>query len=233
MDYKISVTKPRQRLISILHPSTKRPANAVKTYEQVVSSHGGAAGVEYILAIENSDLDSYKAAFIAAGWDASHLFLAGDYGNYVKAVNAAAAASTGDTLMVITDDLKLFPHWDNKLLEVVSDHDRWALKVHDGSSDWTMTCPIMDRVLYDELGYVYNPEYEHMFAGTDLAAVCELMGVTITRNDLAFAHTSSGIEKQTDDEEKFLTRAKNNFGLKGKLNNKQLLDWLKTKGVKA
>ena len=238
------------RSISVIHPSTKRHVVAITAATKVLSQSTTGLVKEYIMAIEEEDSRMYNHVIKninrrTNGSKATPSLLPGRYGNCVAASNAAAAATSGDIIVLMSDDFELCDGWDEKILAATEGKERWLLKTYDGIQSWIATFPIMDRALYDELGYVYNPKYEHMFADTDLAATCDLLGVTITREDIRFTHLHyskpgsraiDSVNRKNDltfytGEEIFLKRAKEGFVQKpvGKIENKPILDWLKMK----
>lgn len=103
----------------------------------------------------------------------------------------------------------------------------------------------MDRVYYDRFGYIYYPEYKHMFADTEFTHVADSMHKIITREDLRFPHRHYSVTKQKPDEiskkadltwnqgkELYLRRVRERFGLPKNIDVMNISDnshyrWLK------
>jgi len=50
-----------------------------------------------------------------------------------------------------------------------------------------MTLPILDRVYYERFGYIYHPDYLHMFCDQEMTAVAHMLGKAVTL-PLLFPH---------------------------------------------
>lgn len=228
-------------MISILHPSRGRPQKAYETSRKWLDNCG--ADCEYILSLDDDDPEkigywAYRPAY-------QNVII---YKNRsaIDAINNAAKVSTGEILIVLSDDFDCPPLWGKKILDVVQGKMDWILKTPDGIQDWIITMPIMDRTYYNRFGYIYFPDYLHMFCDTELTCVADLTGRKIEVN-IQFTHNHYSIGKSQKDEvseradktwtqgEKlFLQRYKENFGLrqediKGQITNQNYLNWIKGK----
>jgi len=63
-----------------------------------------------------------------------------------------------------------------------------------------LTIPMMNRLLYQELGYFWNPLYDSMFVDQDLYEVCEKNRWLIHAPHLKFPHNHVSVGKAPDDE---------------------------------
>ncbi len=106
----------------------------------------------------------------------------------VDAVNAAARTSTGDVLVVVSDDFGCPDGWDRALAEVIGNRRDVAVLVHDGIEGRIMTLPILGRALYETLGWVYHPVYVSMFVDDDLTHTAAAMGRLVDARHLIFPH---------------------------------------------
>lgn len=104
----------------------------------------------------------------------------------------------------------------------------------------------MDRVYYNRFGYVYHPDYLHMFCDTEISCVADLTDRRINL-DMKFLHLHYSIGQSKKDsisekadktwsqgEDLFLKRLSNMFGLTdtpGKITDQSYLNWAKSKGV--
>ncbi len=97
----------------------------------------------------------------------------------VQATNHAAAASTGDVLIYLSDDFDCFPNWGQVITEICSRYTgEYMVKVDDGLQKFentVLTIPIMSRKLYERLGYFFHPDYKSMWVDVDLYYTCARM----------------------------------------------------------
>lgn len=209
--------------ISLLHPSRGRAEKAYQTYRNWIEKSSGEIEIEYLLSLDSDDnYDLYKEIF---GID-FHSIIAKN-SNLVEASNSVADSCTGDLIVLISDDFDCPENWDLLLLDAVKDKKDFVLKTFDGIQKWIVTLPIMDRTYYEKQGYIYYPEYQHMFCDTDMTHKASLEGKLIVRNDLVFTHNHYSVGKSEKDcvntkadltwnqgEKVYLERVKNNFGIK-------------------
>ena len=115
---------------------------------------------------------------------------------YVDGVNTAAKASTGRILIVNADDQFACEGWDEKILaggtlRAAVDKE-FVVRVSTGTPQeherGIMVMPILSRVRYEKLGYVFYSEYESMYADNDFAAHATQDGVMIEARHLMFPH---------------------------------------------
>jgi len=84
----------------------------------------------------------------------------------------------------------------------------------------------MDRNYYERFGYIYYPEYKHMFCDTELTHVADSLRKTLKREDLLFPHLHYSVTRTKKDDvtikadatwnqgkELYLRRVKDKFGL--------------------
>lgn len=163
--------------------------------------------------------------------------------NAVDAINAGALVATGDILIVVSDDFDCPDGWDISVQKEIKPGG--VLKTKDGLQSWLVTLPVIHRDFYDRFGYIYFPEYQHMFCDTELTCVAELTG-SLINSGLLFKHNHYSISGKKDEvsekadktwgqgEKLFLTRFSNNFNLakddiKGNITDKRILNWVKNK----
>lgn len=170
---------------SLLHPSRGRPALAAQAIGEWTSRRSGAHPVEHILSVDaDDDVAGYRRVAEASGVG----LVVNANRSIVDAANAAARASTGDVLIVVSDDFGCPDAWDRALAEVVGDRRDVAVLVHDGIDGRIMTLPILGRTLYETLGYVYHPAYVSMFCDDDLTHTAAAMGRLVDARHLVFPH---------------------------------------------
>jgi len=225
-------------IISLIHPSRGRAERAREVATKWINSAG--VDVEYIISVDIDDpkLKDYDRLF------KDHIILTGQNRSAIDAINSAAAISTCRIIVVMSDDFDCPENWGDQLIKLTTGKSDWIAKTYDGIQKWIITLPIMDREYYNRFGYVYHPEYRHMFCDTEMTCVADLTGRKIEL-PIKFSHDhySTGrtkkdaINERADKtweqgEKLFIERYKNNFGLidpPGKIQSPEYLNWIKGK----
>lgn len=238
---------------TLIHASYGRPDLATSTKAKWIRDTHRDIPIEYILSVDKSDpkLDKYEFNHSVdimtynSSQNMRSILLENDTNTSVQAINNAASISTGELIIVISDDFDPIPNWDLEILKAVEGKEDWILKTQDGTQDWIITLPIMDRKYYERFGYVYYPEYAHMFCDTEMSGVADMLGKRIT-SQLLFKHNhytvKDGIKKDsTSDkadrtwnqgEQLFMERASRNFDIENPLPSPrtlQTLNWCKNR----
>ncbi len=229
--------------ISIIHPSRNRPAQALETIKKWVSSAKNIDNIEYILSIDATDqlLGSYKQI-------EGVKIIVNDNNNAIEAINHAVKFSSGNLIIVVSDDFCKCPfHWDEALLKMLSGKKDFIVKTDDGLQPWIITLPIMDREYYNRFKYVYHPLYHHMFCDTEMTHVADLLERKIILPiRFEHCHYSTGrterdsVNVKNDNtwqqgEALYIERLKRDFDLKGFKGilkcDAHHLNWLRAKGL--
>jgi hypothetical protein len=178
-------------LISILHPSRSRPEKSYKTARKWLDNAG--CNCEYILSLDHDDpkLLEYNNT-IGVCFEHKNR-------SAIEAINNAAKVATGNILIVISDDFDCPPLWGKKILDIVQGREDWIMKTYDGIQPRLITLPIMDRKYYQRFGYIYFPEYKHMYADKELTEVAHTLGRVI-ETDLQFTHKHYSVTDGVRDE---------------------------------
>lgn len=224
--------------ISLIHPSRGRAQRAREVATKWIDRAG--CDVEYILSVDvdDSQLKDYDRLF------KDHIILTGQNRSAIDAINSAANISTGDIIIVMSDDFDCPEGWGYQLQTLTEGKADWIAKTPDGIQKWIITLPIMDRVYFNRFRYVYNPGYKHMFCDTEMTCVADLTGRKINL-PIEFVHNHYSTGKSTKDsvseradktwaqgETLFVDRYKSNFGLvnyPGKIQSPEYLNWIKAK----
>jgi len=124
--------------------------------------------------------------------------------NCVKAWNAAAKASKGKVLVMVSDDFVPPQNWDSQLVGLQSNwiNESWVVRVNDCNNSTTnkpFTLPILTRSRYEKLEYVFWPEYESIFSDTEFGDHAQLDGVVIDARTLLFEHIHPTCLKRSPD----------------------------------
>lgn len=202
-------------MISLIHPSrgrvTKSKANSfgwLVTYNEFVKENflnGNGINlypeVELIVSIDSSD-ESFKD-YIDAYRGVCEVII-NDNASVVEATNHAAKKSKGDILIYLSDDFVSPSNWGPLVLkEFEGVEGPCLLKVDDCLQPFhapVLTIPIMNRALYERLGYFWHPEYKSMFVDTDLFEVCKKNNWIKNAPHLKFPHNHVSVGKAQDDE---------------------------------
>jgi len=166
------------RNIHIIHASRGRASQAEQTYRnwsQLLSM-----GDSYTVAIEADQLHDYR-----------HLTtLVVPSKTAISAFNLAAQVLSSkfkesDIIIALSDDFPI--PCDLDLIRDAVDAEG-LLKTYDGVQNWIVTLPIMGAVYYQNKGYIYPPQYSHMFADTHITHEAEIEGRLQFRNDITIKH---------------------------------------------
>lgn len=183
-------------VISLIHPSRARAAKAKQTYLEWVGS--ATCPIEYILSLDSSEPQKFQ--YIQNNID----FIVNDNSCVVEATNHAAAKSTGDILLYLSDDFRCPPNWCELIIDQFQGVTTpMLLKVDDCLQNFgarVLTIPIMNRQLYEKLGYFWHPGYKSMFVDEDLYNTAEKLRALKFAPQLKFPHEHVCNGKAPDDE---------------------------------
>lgn len=212
--------------ISIIHPSRARAAIANQVRTEWLNKADN--DIEYIFSLDNDDIQNTK-------YDGDCIYNTNR--SAIDAINKGAEFASGDLLIVVSDDFSCPEHWDTLLLEALQGKSDYCVKTQDGLQPTLMTLPIMDRVYYDRFGYIYHPDYRHMFCDQEMTAVAHMLGRAITL-PLVFPHnhyTTGRFERDAitlrnnatwqQGELVFNQRLKTNFGIENPVMNYSDIVW--------
>lgn len=237
--------------VTIIHPSRQRAELAFGAASQWI--HSAGVPVEYLLSLDQDDpeLEEYVRLY-SSNWmldpnnpKAPKTLITNPNRSAVDAINNAAKVATGDILIVISDDWVLPQNWAVDILKASEGKTDWIMKTPDGIQKWMITLPILDRAYYNRFGYIYHPDYLHMFCDTEISCVADLTGRKIEA-DIRFKHihysTPGGIPKDVvsikadstwnQGEKLFIERYKRNFDLvnpPGKITSQEYINWIRSK----
>lgn len=173
--------------ITIIHASYGRPDLARETAWKWMERTSGDHDIEYLLSIDIADTSEYPDGISFKQDYITAKVVKNRTNTSVEAINHAASISTGDILVVISDDFDCPNRWDALIVEATQDRTDWILKTQDGTQPWIITLPIMDRAYYERYGYVYPNGYTHMFCDTHMTHQADIDGRKLT-SSLEFKH---------------------------------------------
>lgn len=228
-------------MISLIHPSRGRPKKAFNTAFKWIENVG--CEIEYILSIDEDDSEREFYAMPPSLLGGSRKLIVRKNRSAIDAINNAAKICKGDIIIQMAEDFDCLENWGLKLIEETNGKTDWILKTQDGIQKWLITLPIMDRTYYNRFGYIYHPDYLHMFCDTELSCIADLTGRKLESN-LLFAHNHYSTGKSEKDEISeradktweqgkavFKKHYKENFGLKhedvkGKIQDQNMINWI-------
>jgi hypothetical protein len=191
---------------SLIHPSRSRPEKAREIYNYWMSKASGENKIEHILSLDFSDpLNEHygmvDGKYIPFGDNSKSII---DHNScVVEATNQAAKMATGDVLIYLSDDFKCPDNWDRLIAERMLIGHPTLLKVNDCLQQFevaVLTIPIMNRSLYEKLGYFWHPSYRSMFVDEDLYWTCKNNIWMVSAPELQFPHEHCSIGKAERDE---------------------------------
>ena len=156
--------------ISLLHATYHRAGGPLIVRDAWLARADNPGDVEYVFAMDADDDGSIKdtdGCLRVVGQPAIGLVTA------VRNWNNAAAAATGDLLMVIADDLFPPQGWDTALLDLITALDpedvAFAVNVSDSSdeSEVLLRHPVVSRAFYQQHG-LFNEVYRGVYCDDDI-----------------------------------------------------------------
>lgn len=183
--------------ISLLHPSRGRPVKSYMNTCEWVEKAG--VEVEVICAVDLTD--PTKEEYVKHYVGQCHYYPSD---NVVQATNFAAKESTGDIMIYLSDDQKCPENWAQMVLKEFENENRpLVLKVDDCLQHFStaiLTMPMMNRQLYEKLGYFWHPWYRSMHVDEDLYWTAMSIGAVKNCSHLKFPHEHYSNGKATHDE---------------------------------
>lgn len=232
--------------ISIIHPSRNRPKMAFDTIKEWIGKAKNPENLQYILSIDTDESMKDQYTSYVAPYKGTVGICESDNRSAIDAINNAVQWCNHDLFVVVSDDFECPTHWDEQLAQLLEDKKDYVVKTQDGTQPWIITLPIMDRTYYNRFGYIYYPEYRHMFCDTEMSHVGALLGRTITTT-LVFPHrhyTTGAMRKDavnerndstwTQGEQLYLERLKTSFGIENPLTIElpaHHKNWLRAKNI--
>jgi len=156
--------------ISLIHPSRGRAMKAYHTFMNWLNCSSLMFEIEHVLSldIDDPEISKYRLLFTRS------CIVENNNSCLVEATNLAASVATGDILVYLSDDFVCPAGWDEKIIRIFLDagmEKPLILKTDDALQKFEVdivTIPIMNRTLYNKLGYLWHPQYKSMFVDQDL-----------------------------------------------------------------
>lgn len=235
------------RFIHIIHPTRSRPEKSVETINNFIRKSDQPGEVMVTVCLDDSDpsIKDYWNLYrsdCSVHWGIVQL----DNKSSVEAINNGYKNSLlfdaeDQIIMVVSDDTDCFPGWDTAIFKALEGKTDFILKTQDGIQSWIITFPILDRAYYNRTGYIYHPDFEHMFCDTWMSVMADVTGRRVT-SKLLFPHLNDSIKddvrKKTDatwaqGEKTFINLCKSlpKEDLR-KITDISMINWLRNKGVR-
>jgi len=183
-------------MFSIVHPSFQRPHQAYDVYKHYIDNMVSDNDIEWIISLNDNELflDDYKRLFKN---EDSVSIITSNVNSMVAATNVAAMHTKHNIILLVSDDMYCAKNWDRDLIKVFDQYkDQPAvIQVHDSIRCDILTIPIMNRLAYEKLGYIYNPKYISMYADNDLMMVAKKNDMYFIHTDIVFDHRHYSVGK--------------------------------------
>jgi hypothetical protein len=190
--------------IRLIHPSRSRPQKAYVTAKKWMGTAGHSElYVRHTLSLDTSDpkVNEYKTFFQATK---TREILINNNSSVVEATNVAAKNCDDDILIYLSDDFDCPINWAPYIFEGFRGvTEPMLLKVDDCLQPFkvgVVTIPIMNRALYEKLGYFWHPDYLSMHVDVDLYETCKKHGFIKYAPHLKFPHNHYSNGKAPVDE---------------------------------
>lgn len=166
--------------ISILQPTRGRPEQCLETRDAWLAAAALTGEVEHVFAVDADDAATRSALQKIANHPLQSIVVCEPLGS-VNAWNAAAAAATGEILVLVDDDLFPCDRWDALLLEKTRDVKGPAvfrLGVNR-QGDQRVFPMALNRERLAAQGTLFHPGYHAVYADTDFWFHAERDGCVI------------------------------------------------------
>lgn len=160
-------------------PTRSRPHQAIHALSLYRDFAGTDVRIEVVLDEDDPSMLSSQVLQRLVGLDC--IVTVGKHRSKVEAVNGGRV-NDWDVLLLASDDMHPV-EGSNYAKRIIEEFDRhWphldgALYFNDGhQGDGLCTLPILGRRLYDQFGYVYEPEYQSLFSDLEQTGLLKAMG---------------------------------------------------------
>lgn len=183
-------------MISLLHPTRGRAEKSYWATRNWITRANGDC--ELIVSIDEDDPEYSNYMRLYSSLPNTTVIVNANR-SAIDAVNNAAKIAQGNIFIVVSDDSEPCGNWAQRINEASTGRKDFVIRVNDGIQKWIITLPIFDREYYNRFGYVYYPEYRHMFCDTEFTHIADLTNKIINRQDLHFPHNHYSVRKSEKD----------------------------------
>lgn len=211
---------------TIVHPSRNRCEIARQSAHRCIERFDVSQGdtIEYILSLDTDDY--FVSCYQQWAEEYGITVIVNNNRSLVDACNNGGQISTGDCIIVLSDDFETPQNWNTLLKDRIGNKDFYGILINDGISAQTlsiMSLPIVSRKLYERLGYLYHPDFFSLFADNALLDVCIKLDCLIDARDLVFQHHhyTVGLSQKDATYDRENSLSAHNIGVKAYENLKQ------------
>jgi hypothetical protein len=186
-------------LFSLVHASS-RPEMWRRAFVDWLERCDNPERVEYVLCVDFGREWDFREAAPWKSWGWGQFVVNRGRRCAVDAWNTAAAASTGQIIITVSDDYVPPEHWDRGIVGVLNAAPWGPLPGWDFNPEFVLdvdnqdnSAPLLpfsfiSRAYYERLGYLFWPEYYGLGADNDFTEVARRDGVVIDARHLKFEH---------------------------------------------
>lgn len=171
--------------ISLIHATRGRAKHALACRNIWMKTAAVPLGVEHVFAIDADD-----HATLAALQHHRHVVV-NEPNGCVKAWNAAAAESSGEILIQLSDDWLPCANWDDMIVEAFAGtKEPRVLAIDDGQRKDALLCmAVLNRARYEAQGReMFSPEYFGVFSDNEFTVRAYDDGCVIQAQHIQFRH---------------------------------------------
>jgi hypothetical protein len=189
------------------YPTRNRPAWFKKTLQTYYDMKTIDIPCQFLVTLDEDDVSMNNKDMIEYLNQMEGLkYHFGKHSNKIEAINAGVdLVSDWDIVVLVSDDMiPIIEGFDKIIVEVMKiyfpDTDG-ALHFNDGlfGKDKTITLSILGRALYEQLGYLYHPDYKSFYCDNEFTDVVYQMGKVVYLPQVIIKHAWSGGPHSADE----------------------------------
>lgn len=171
--------------LSLLHATRGRPAQAAQCRDTWLRLARSPEYIEHLFAV---DFDDAPSRTMLASFNP--LVVDNPSGGCVAAWNTAAAHSTGDVLVQLSDDWMPPEGWDHLILSAIGDLSEPAvLRVTDGHRTDDLLCiAILTKARLQQQGFLFSPAYQGVYSDDEFSFRAYKDAVVVNAIEIRLTH---------------------------------------------
>ena len=198
------MTRPQhssQPKISLLHATRGRPEQAAECRKRWLRLARSPELIEHLFAVDFDDSLSRQMLT-----PFNPLIVNDPSGGCVAAWNMAAAHSTGDVLVQLSDDWVPPEGWDHLILSTIGELSKPSvLRVSDGHRTDDLLCmAILTRARYQQQNFLFSPEYQGVYSDDEFSFRACKDGLVVHAPDLCFTHAHPHYDDRIEMDQTYL-----------------------------
>lgn len=174
--------------IDVLIPTRERPELMLRNAKSVLETASNPANVSIHVGIDHDDPKIEKYIKICAEHDL-HLMIHGGSGSVPACVNWMCKNTTGDIVVLSTDDMLFETRgWDDMLVKIFSDHPYVMVSPNLGRGRKKLEAPICTRKWIETAGSMLGEGFEHFCADEWTEKVATQAGMLEYHMEIVLQH---------------------------------------------